>query len=66
MVRSDRHVSGARLNHASDGREHAAHGGNFPAVFVPCRRKSVVMAEQFVRTVDEMDFQWGDSTITLP
>jgi hypothetical protein len=45
------------VDQREDGCEHAAHGSNFPAVDIARGRKRVVMAEQFVGSVDEIDLQ---------
>jgi hypothetical protein len=56
VIGGDTNVGRAGRDHAEQRRHHAPHRGHFPAVGIFRGRKDVVVAEQFVGTVDEVDF----------
>lgn len=57
MVRGDGDVGSSIANHAEDGIDYATGGGDFAALLIAGRWKSVEVAEEFVCAVDEMNVQ---------
>jgi hypothetical protein len=55
MVRSDTYMRRALLDHLQHGVEHAHHGAEWPVLSFGEATQAVEVAEEFVRTVDEMN-----------
>lgn len=65
MIGCHTQMRGAAADHTQHRRKHAAHRGYFVPVAIPRGRQREIVAEQFVRAVDEMNLQPGAPTDKL-
>ena len=61
MIRRDRHVRGAPLQHSEQRCEHAAHPPNLPARRIRRGRRTEMVPEEFVGSVYEVDVHGRDT-----
>jgi protein tyrosine/serine phosphatase len=65
VVRRDRDVGGAALDHAQNGREYTSNGGNLVTIPIACGWQRVEVAEQLVCAIDQINVQGCASSTTL-